>query len=98
MSVITCEPTSNVPTQPRSTQVQGFISRRTDLRPISRSRPETANTGLVVIWSVLKVCCRAEPRRMPVARKPRKAECGELPVPDPPSFKFVRAQRSRWRG
>src|SRR4030095_2153918 len=29
MSFITCEPTSNVPTQPRSTQFQGFTSRRT---------------------------------------------------------------------
>ena len=29
MSFITCEPTSNVPTQPRSTHVQGFTSRRT---------------------------------------------------------------------
>src|SRR5579864_6930106 len=29
MSFITWEPTSNVPTQPRSTQIQGFTSRRT---------------------------------------------------------------------
>src|SRR6266496_3820449 len=29
MSFMTCEPTSNVPTQPRSTQLRGFTSRRT---------------------------------------------------------------------
>ena len=28
MSFITCEPTSSVPTQPKSTQAQGFTSRR----------------------------------------------------------------------
>src|SRR5579864_2371816 len=28
MSFITCEPTSSVPTQPKSTQIQGFTSRR----------------------------------------------------------------------